>query len=173
MTRPASRASWAFNTLPPRMISFARPSPIRRARRWVPPKPGIMPSPISGWPKVALSEASRRSQAAASSQPPPKAAPLTAAMTGLGLFWMRSMAPVPLWSLQASTPVRPERALTSAPAAKALLPAPVRMMTPTSLHETAQSRKSQSSAQQAAFIAFLTSGRLTVSTAIPPASSSR
>ena len=45
----------------------------------MPPKPGMIPSLISGWPKTADSAAIRKSQAIASSQPPPKAIALTAA----------------------------------------------------------------------------------------------
>ncbi len=63
-----------------RFISSALFSPTRRGRRWVPPKPGMIPSLISGWPKIAERAAMRTSQAIASSQPPPKARPLTAAI---------------------------------------------------------------------------------------------
>jgi hypothetical protein len=65
---------------PIRFISSALASPTSRGRRWVPPKPGMMPSLISGWPNSADCAASRTSQAMASSQPPPKAMPLTAAI---------------------------------------------------------------------------------------------
>ena len=54
-------------------------SPTRRGSRWVPPKPGMIPRLISGWPKLADSAAIRKSQAMASSHPPPKANALTAA----------------------------------------------------------------------------------------------
>ena len=47
-----------------------------------------MPIVTSGWPNLAVSTASRIVQAIASSQPPPKAKPLTAAMTGLPRFSM-------------------------------------------------------------------------------------
>ncbi len=57
--------------------------PTRRGRRCVPPKPGMMPSLISGWPKIAERAAMRTSQAIASSQPPPKARPLTAAIVAM------------------------------------------------------------------------------------------
>ena len=40
----------------------------------------MIPSLISGWPKTADSAAIRKSQAIASSQPPPKAIALTAAI---------------------------------------------------------------------------------------------
>ena len=55
-------------------------SPTRRGSRWVPPKPGMIPRLISGWPKLADSAARRKSHAIASSQPPPKAIEFTAAM---------------------------------------------------------------------------------------------
>ncbi|CAM5718970.1 hypothetical protein SALBM311S_05515 [Streptomyces alboniger] len=64
-----------------RSIALARP--ISRVRRWVPPMPGITPSLISGWPKTADSPAITRSHIIASSQPPPRAGPLTAAIFGV------------------------------------------------------------------------------------------
>jgi hypothetical protein len=57
--------------------------PTARGRRCVPPAPGMMPSLISGWPNLALSAAMMKSHIIASSQPPPRAKPLTAAITGL------------------------------------------------------------------------------------------
>ena len=50
----------------------------------MPPKPGMMPRLISGWPKLADSAAMRKSHAIASSQPPPNAIELTAAMVATG-----------------------------------------------------------------------------------------
>jgi hypothetical protein len=38
----------------------------------VPPAPGMIPRPVSGWPNCADSEATIRSHASASSQPPPR-----------------------------------------------------------------------------------------------------
>ena len=64
---------------PVRFISSALLVPTSRGSRWVPPKPGMIPRLISGWPKVADSAAIRASQAIASSHPPPKASALTAA----------------------------------------------------------------------------------------------
>ncbi len=46
----------------------------------MPPKPGMMPRLISGWPKVADSAARRKSHAIEISQPPPNAMLLTAAI---------------------------------------------------------------------------------------------
>ena len=54
-------------------LCLAMPGPTRRARRCVPPKPGVMPRPVSGWPKTAVSEQMRKSQLIESSQPPPRA----------------------------------------------------------------------------------------------------
>ncbi|CAM5728216.1 hypothetical protein SALBM311S_07318 [Streptomyces alboniger] len=51
----------------------------------MPPAPGIRPSRISGWPSLASSAAIRKSAQSASSQPPPRAYPVTAATTGLGM----------------------------------------------------------------------------------------
>ncbi len=70
---------------PIRFISSALPGPTRRGSRWVPPKPGMIPSLISGWPKIAESAAIRKSQAIASSQPPPNAIELTAATVEIRL----------------------------------------------------------------------------------------
>ena len=53
LTRPNSNASSARIASPVRFISRALFSPTRRGRRWVPPKPGMIPSLISGWPKIA------------------------------------------------------------------------------------------------------------------------
>lgn len=62
-------------------MAVARPT--RRVSRWVPPMPGITPSLISGWPNTADSPATTRSHIIASSQPPPRAGPLTAAIFGV------------------------------------------------------------------------------------------
>ena len=61
-------------------ISSALAGPTSRGSRCVPPKPGMIPRLISGWPKLAENPARRTSQAIAISQPPPSASPLTAAI---------------------------------------------------------------------------------------------
>ena len=61
---------------------MARPVPTSRASRWVPPAAGQHRQVVSGRPKRAVSAAIRMSQAIASSQPPPRANPLTAAIVG-------------------------------------------------------------------------------------------
>ena len=72
-TSPSASASSALTNRPVKMRSLALLGPISRASRWVPPAPGMMPSSVSGWPKVASVAAIRMSAASASSQPPPSA----------------------------------------------------------------------------------------------------
>ena len=64
--------------------------PAMRVRRCVPPAPGMMPRLTSGWPNLAPAPAIVMSQCIDSSQPPPSAKPLTAAISGLGNLRMRS-----------------------------------------------------------------------------------
>ena len=77
--------------------------PTRRVRRWEPPMPGATPRLISGWPNFAFSLATMKSHSMASSQPPPRAKPLTAAMIGFLNRVMRSWPrakklPVYIWA---------------------------------------------------------------------------
>ena len=95
LTRPISLAWAALIILPEKISSLALAVPTRRGRRWVPEKPGVMPRPTSGWPNLAFSEARMMSQLMASSQPPPRAKPLTAAMVGISSFSMRRMTAAP------------------------------------------------------------------------------
>ena len=60
--------------------SFALPIPTKRASLCVPPNPGMIPRPVSGCAKDALSEAMRISHAIEISHPPPRANPFTAAI---------------------------------------------------------------------------------------------
>src|SRR5260221_9091330 len=84
LTSPMSKASFAPNSSPVRHIFIALYLPTARVRRCVPPPPGVMPILTSGWPKRADSPAMMMSHVIASSQPPPSANPLTAAITGFG-----------------------------------------------------------------------------------------
>ena len=95
LTRPIFSASSALIILPEKISSLALATPTRRGRRWVPEKPGVMPRPTSGWPNLAFSEARMMSQLSASSQPPPRAKPLTAAMVGNSSFSMRRIRALP------------------------------------------------------------------------------
>ena len=65
--------------------STAAATPVSRGRRCVPPAPGTMPSFTSGRPSFASATAMRWWQPSAISSPPPSAAPLIAATTGLPL----------------------------------------------------------------------------------------
>ena len=76
-------AAFADTWSPVSIISSAFITGTRRGRRWVPPAPGTTPRLISGWPNLAVSAAMMKSHIMASSQPPPRAKPATAAITGL------------------------------------------------------------------------------------------
>ena len=89
-TSPARSASAASIRRAVRQRSIAFALPTARGRRCVPPAPGRMPSLISGWPNFAVSAAMMMSQDIASSQPPPRAKPATAAITGLRQVLTRS-----------------------------------------------------------------------------------
>ena len=77
--------------------SIARCLPSTRASRWLPPPPGMIPRVTSGWPKRAVSEATIMSQARASSQPPPRAKPETAAIIGVLTAATRRQKPAAGW----------------------------------------------------------------------------
>ena len=64
-------------------MSIATALPTARVSRCVPPAPGRTPRLISGWPNFAVSDATIRSQSIASSQPPPRQKPDTAATIGV------------------------------------------------------------------------------------------
>src|SRR5213596_2248521 len=84
LTRPAARASSAFILRPVKISSLASGAPRIRGSSWVPPMPGKMPSVVSGTPNTAVSLATMKSDRIASSQPPARAKPSTAAITGTG-----------------------------------------------------------------------------------------
>ena len=107
---------------------MARPRPTSRGSRWVAPAPGMMPMAGSGWPKTACSAAMRRSAARQSSQPPPRAKPLTAAITTASWDSTADMSRE-LMERRASSRPRSRMEPMSAPATKALSPAPVTMRT--------------------------------------------
>ena len=87
----------------------------------MPPKPGMIPSLISGWPKTAASAAIRTSQAIASSQPPPKAIALTAAIVATRA-WPKSRSSAWAVWISSSPPLSSiwVKALMSAPAEKTI-----------------------------------------------------
>ena len=149
------------------MSCRARPLPTRRGRRCVPPPPGRRPSFTSGWPNLALSAAIRMVHAIAVSQPPPSAKPLTAAITGLPRFSMRSSTSWPKrLDRSASIAVACASSPMSAPAMNALSPAPVRMTPSTVASSRASSKAVRRSFHVGVFKALRTFGRLTVTYAI-------
>ena len=113
------------------------------------------------------------SQARAISHPPPRAKPLTAAMTGCGSL---SRAVVSRWPSSANA--RPSIAdfvdisLMSAPATKAFSPAPVRMTAPISSRSASESTTANSSARIALLIALNVDGLSSVTVATRPSTSS-
>src|SRR3989440_3431688 len=71
-TAPLASASAGVNGLPSRMATKDLWVPMRRASRWVPPPPGMIPRSTSGWPmKKSPSAMTRRSHAQANSAPRP------------------------------------------------------------------------------------------------------
>ena len=132
LTIPSCSARAASTGSPVRHSSSAAARPASRSRRWVPPKPGTRPSPISGWPSRAVSAAMRRWQHIASSSPPPRAKPFTIAITGLGRRSKRRIMRCPRRAKsRPCAGVRPAIWAMSAPATKAREPAPVSTTTRT------------------------------------------
>ena len=83
LTRPMDRASSAPTSRPVRIRSRARPWPISRGSRTVPPSTRGTPKRRQNTPKTEPAAATRRSHQMASSRPPATAYPSTAAITGL------------------------------------------------------------------------------------------
>ena len=127
----------------------------------------MMPSPTSGRPSFAFSEANRMWHASASSQPPPSANPLTAAITGFPRFSISWNASWP--SREDASPwsgLITDSSLMSAPATNAFSPEPVRMTAPTAGSHRIAVKQARSSRTVFSLSAFRTLGRLTVTRAI-------
>lgn len=73
-----------------RIISIALDFPKALVSLYVPPHPGTVPMTTSGYPNLALDPATMISHIIASSHPPPRAYPLTAAMIGFLMLVMLS-----------------------------------------------------------------------------------
>ena len=112
-----------------------------------------------------------KSQASATSQPPPSAKPLTAAITGIGSAASCSPIAWP-WRANSRASCSPIVAIAamSAPATKALLPAPVRTMPrrPDRTSRAAAWAASLSSPTTSRLRALSTCGRLIVMTRTGP-----
>ena len=106
----------------------------------------MVPRLTSGWPKTADSEAMMMSQLMASSQPPPRAKPLTAAITGLDR-WLRRSRSTSRSCARPANGVASTISLMSAPAANARSP-PVMMKTRMESSRSSSSRASHRSLQR-------------------------
>ena len=95
-TKPSANARSAEIRRPNSAISLTTGSGSSRASRCVPDQPGTMPTPASGSASVAFGAITRMSQAAASSSPPPKAWPESAAIVGFDSRASRSKIAVAL-----------------------------------------------------------------------------
>ena len=138
------------------------PGPTSLASLWVPPNPGVIPRPTSGCPNTALSEQIRISQLMEISHPPPRANPLTAAITGIGSVSILRKISFPfLPKASPSSFVRVLISAISAPATKDFSPAPVRIRHLTASRSTPLIVASSSS-RTALFSAFRAFGRLIV-----------
>src|SRR5579862_1861357 len=89
-TRCRTRARRARSVLPVSIMVMACTGLISRVSRTVPPRPGCSPSKTSGKPKLASSMAMRKSQASATSSPPPRQKPWITATVGSGSRSRRS-----------------------------------------------------------------------------------
>mmetsp|Transcript_14007 Transcript_14007/g.19159 ORF Transcript_14007/g.19159 Transcript_14007/m.19159 type:complete len:248 (+) Transcript_14007:293-1036(+) len=135
-TNPYSYAVSASILRPVYIKSFALAAPTFRGKRCVPPAPGIMASPVSGRPNLAFFPATTMSAVRAISNPPPKATPSTAAMTGTSNTSNPSNVPLNLvTNAAASSCVIFDRSFKSAPAEKILGEEDVRTIHRTSLGE--------------------------------------
>ena len=129
-----------------------------RATRCVPDQPGTIPTPASGSASVAFGVITRMSQAAASSSPPPKVCPFSAAMVGLQSRASRSKIRCPSRTqcrAKSNGAIGPQ-AVMSAPVQKAFSPVPVTMTTRTSgvLSSAAQCASSASSIGTVSALSF-------------------
>ena len=170
VTKPRRSASAAPTRRPVSTSSIARALPTARARRWVPPAPGMIPRLISGWPKVASSAATSMSQAMASSAPPPSAKPRTAAIVGVATAATRSQPRSPGEAARLAG-VCAASSATSAPAAKARVPAPVITIAPQDGSASSSSTTSARRSRSAKLRALRARGRFSVTRATPPTSS--
>src|SRR5688572_15200133 len=126
----------------------------------------MRPRPTSGRPTFAVLENTRRWQASAISSPPPKAKPLTAAITG---FPQPSIPSITHWpraeTSTAEVAVMRDSSAMSAPATNAFGPAPVTMAAPIAASSRTRRNAASSASSTPASSAFSFSGRLIVTRA--------
>ena len=171
LTRPAAFASSARIRRPVKISSLASGAPMIRGRSWVPPMPGKIPSVVSGTPNTAVSLATMKSDRIASSQPPASAKPSTAAITGRGQRNTRNAAcsKITCWARHVSSVIS-LRSFRSPPAQNARSPAPVNTIARASASRWKPSKQARRSSPIAVFIAFICSGRFSVTVTTCPSS---
>jgi hypothetical protein len=182
LTRPPARASSASKTWPPMLHSSAFEMPATRGRNQLAQASGTMPRRAKTKPKRASREAMRMSIGSSIDAPMPTAAPFTAAISGLVLANRRS-ASTPPPSRPGSSPDSASRAAAAGSKARApsdrskptqkARPAPVITMARTASCASARSSARHSSRRMARVIAFMRSGRCSVSVSTGPDRSQR
>ena len=177
LTRPKWSASSADRKLPVKLISRARRTPIACGSSTVRPHPGITPTRVWVSPNLACSEATRKSQLRASSNPPVTATPLTAPISGLATCGNGPRVPVDVAPPSAPLPATEVAAdepssLRSSPAQNAGS-APVRINTSTSSRASASCITSGSRRSSSLDSALRALGRLSVIVAMRSVTSRR
>src|SRR6516164_1447804 len=169
LIRPTASRRLAGTRAPVSAISIARWYGIRRGSRNSPPAPATRPRLTSGRPNTASSLATTRSQDRTISNPPARAYPSTAAMTGLaGGRWVMPPKPRPP-AAEFSPAAKP---LRSIPAQK-VPPAPVMISEVTSLRVSNSSMCAAMLRATASLTALRASGRLIVMMPMPSATSAK
>ena len=134
---------------------------MRLGSRISPPPAAMSPRLTSGIPNLASSTATTRSHESMISQPPARADPLTAAISGLANSrWAMPAKPPRDPMMSAASPAA--KAFKSIPALNALSPAPVMITTQQSLSASSSSKAAESPRETAPLMAFRASGRLMV-----------
>src|SRR5215470_7937554 len=172
LTIPSRSASCASMTSPVKISSQALAVPTTRGRKYVPPQSGCRPRLTKAWANFAAVDAMRMSQASARFIPAPAAAPLTAAMTGLGASRSASTVrsrPGATFSISGRGAPRalPSFIAFTSPPAQKPFPAPVTIMTRTSGSAAAAVTASCRSSRSVSPSALSRSGRFSVSVATP------
>ena len=162
---------------PVKLISRARRTPMACGKSTESPQPGITPTRAWVSPNLACSDAMRKSQLSASSNPPVTATPLMAPMRGLTNLGKGPRTPSALGV--PSAPVPPSKLLEASPSSLRSSPAvkagsaPVRMMTSTSSRVSASFMSSASSRRTSLLRALRAPGRLRVMVAMRSETSRR
>ena len=168
VTRPKRSASSTSITRPEIVRSSARPLPTIRGSRCVPPSIRGTPKRRSVKPKRALGVATRRSHHSASSKPPARHQPETAAIVGFGdASRVKPSGP----SGRSSRGPSVSSAFRSAPAQNASSPPPVTTSTRAPSSATNERNASCSASAVGPSIALRRSGRSIVTSAAAPARS--